>query len=309
MNNLKLKNIPTDILKKKKKEKKDFSLPQKIFFADNEEIPDKIIVYLSEKINLFQIDKAVEYKFTKLKEDLNNNKIKLKILRKKLEDVFIESERKEIEREIDKEKEFIKNIEENILFDKYKLETKYILEKFNILISKPDIKNLEIIQDYLTIASNYIGIEVIKKIENNIKCNGCQLDLRDIDENYTGIYICPECNCINNYIKPIKHIKDSEHYLLNTGDDDINNFIKVLSKFEGKNVSLIPDSLYGELDSYFLSKGMREGKYYKKLEANKEGKKEGTSKRKMWAALEELNYNQYYDEINLKNLHRTCPIP
>ena len=124
------------------------------------------------------------------------------------------------------------------------------------------------------------------------------MDLKEVGENFDGIYICPECNCINNYIKPIKHVKDSEHYLMNTGDDDINNFIKVLSKFEGRNVSLIPDILYKKLDEYFISRDMEKGDFYKKKDHNNEGKKEGTSKKKMWAALEELGYNQYYDEIN-----------
>lgn len=293
MNNFK---IPKDILQKKKKAIKTISLPQKILFANNEEIPDRIIVYLSEKVNLNQIDKAVEYKFLKLKENLNTNKQRLHILKDKLNDDLIQSERNIIEEKIITERKNINDIENNISYKNYKLQTKYLLEKY-----KQENNNMEIINDYLYIAEKYINIEIIKKIETNISCNGCHLDLKDIEENSDGIYICPECNCINNYIKPIKHIKDSEHYLLNTGDDDINNFVKVLSKFEGKNVSLIPDSLYKELDEYFLSKDMKKGDYYKKLECNEEGKKEGTSKKKMWAALEELGYNQYYDEINYIN--------
>ena len=294
MNNKDEKFIPSDILKKKKKVKKDTFLKKSIFFADNEEIPEKIIVYLSDKINLSQIDKAVEYKFKKLKEDLKNNKYKVQILKNSLNEFMVESEKKEIEEEIIKENIFIENIEKETTLNKYRFEVKDILDYYN----KQDKVNLKIIENYLDIVKNYIEIEIIKKVESNIKCNGCQLELSDIDENYAGIYMCPECNCINNYIKPIKHIRDSEHYLLNTGDDDINNFIKVLSKFEGKNVSLIPDTLYQELDDYFLKKGMKEGNYYKKLDFDKEGKKEGTSKKKMWSALEELNYNQYYDEVN-----------
>lgn len=292
MNNF---NIPDDILQKKKKVKKKNSLSQKILFTDNEEIPGKIIVYLSMKTNLDQINKAVEYKFFKLKENLQNNKNNLNNFKKKLDNVFIESDRKEIEELIIQEKEYINNVEKDIMLNNYRSKTKHILENY---YSNNNEDKLEIIKFFLSIAEKYINIEIIKNIETNIKCNGCHLDLKDIDENYDGVYICPECNCINNYIKPIKHIKDSEHYLLNTGDDDINNFIKILSKFEGKNVSLIPDNLYKELDEYFLNKNMEKGDYYKKLEYNDEGKKEGTSKKKMWAALEVLNYNQYYDEIN-----------
>ena len=286
-------NIPADILKKRKKKNKTVLDSQKIFFTDNKEIPDRIVIYLSEKINLDQINKAIEYKYKKLKEDLFKDKEKLNSLIIKLNNVIIESERKELENQKKELEDFIKKTEEEEMLNKYLKESKGILENYN-----NDNKNISIIEDYLEIAKKYINIEVIKRIEDNLKCNGCQYDLKDIEENYDGVYICPECNCINNYIKPIKNIRDSEHYLLNSSDDDINNFIKVLSKFEGKNVSPIPDILYEQLDNYFLNRDMKIGDYYKKHPCDDQGKKEGTSKKKMWAALEELGYNQYYDEIN-----------
>jgi hypothetical protein len=282
-------DAPKDIIKRRIKNKRQM-IPKKILFADNEEIPDKIIVYLSNKINLDQIDKAILHKFKQLKIDIENNKSDIEILSKKLENTVIESKRIDIKLKIDEEMIYIKNIEEEIALKKYKK------EKGDLLI---DYKNdIDKIKNFLEIAKDYINIEIIKKIEDNIKCNGCDLDLKEIGENFDGVYICPECNCISNYIKPIKYIKDSEHYLMNSGDDDINNFIKVLSKFEGKNVSLIPSILYEKLDEYFLSIDMKKGDYYKKLPYNEDGKKENTTKRKMWSALEELGYNQYYDEIN-----------
>lgn len=284
--------VPQDIIRRKKTKKKSI-LPQKIFFTDSEEIPDKIIVYLSERINLEQIDEAVNHKFSKLKEDLDNKEKLINKLEEKLSNAVIESERKELESKIVSQKEYYEIIKKDILLNKYKDESKDLLEKY-----KKSENSIDNVLEFLEIAKKYINIEVIKKIEDTIRCNGCNLDLKDIGENFDGIYICPECNCINNYIKPIKHVKDSEHYLMTTGDDDINNFIKVLSKFEGKNVSLIPDILYKKLDDYFISRDMEKGEYYKKQPHNEEGKKDGTSKKKMWAALEELGYNQYYDEIN-----------
>jgi hypothetical protein len=284
--------VPQDIIKRKKKTKRTV-LPEKIFFADDEEVPDKIIVYLSEKINLEQIDRAINYKFSKLKDDLENKEKLINVLETKLNKAVIESERKDLQIKIIREKEYFTLIRDDILLEKYKTESKELLDNY-----KESDKKLDKVIDFLDIAEKYINIEVIKKIEDNIKCNGCSLDLKEVGENFDGIYICPQCNCINNYIKPIKHVKDSEHYLMNTGDDDINNFIKVLSKFEGKNVSLIPDILYKKLDEYFINRDMEKGDFYKKKDNNNEGKKKGTSKKKMWAALEELGYNQYYDEIN-----------
>lgn len=282
-------NVSKDIIKKRVKNKRQI-IPKKILFSDDDDIPDKIIVYLSNKINLDQIDKAILHKFKQLKIEIIETKKEVENLFKKIDDIVIESEKLNIQIKIKEKENYIKNIEEDIILKKYEK------EKGNILLDYKN--NLDVIKDYLEIAKKYINIEVIKKIEDIIKCNGCNLDLKEIGENFDGVYICPDCNCINNYIKPIKYIKDSEHYIINYGDDDINNFIKVLSKFEGKNVSIIPNYVYEKLDEYFLNINMEKGDYYKKLPFLEDGKKENTSKKKMWSALEELGYNQYYDEIN-----------
>jgi hypothetical protein len=282
-------NVSKDIIKKRVKNKRQL-IPKKILFSDDEDIPDKIIVYLSNKINLDQIDKAILHKFKQLKIEIIETKKEVENLFKKIDDIVIESEKLNIQIKIKEKEDYIKNIEEDIILKKYEKEKGTILLDYK--------NNLDVIKDYLEIAKKYINIEVIKKIEDIIKCNGCNLDLKEIGENFDGVYICPDCNCINNYIKPIKYIKDSEHYIINYGDDDINNFIKVLSKFEGKNVSIIPNYVYEKLDEYFININMEKGDYYKKLPFLEDGKKENTSKKKMWSALEELGYNQYYDEIN-----------
>ena len=41
---------------------------------------------------------------------------------------------------------------------------------------------------------------------------------------------------------------------------------------------------------------MEKGEFYKNQDFTKQGKKENTSKKKLWAALEFLGYNQYYNE-------------
>ena len=43
---------------------------------------------------------------------------------------------------------------------------------------------------------------------------------------------------------------------------------------------------------------MKTGEYYRNLELNSKGKKEGTSKKKLWNALENTGNNKYYDESN-----------
>lgn len=289
MNNF---NIPKDIIKKKNKKKKTV-IPKDYFYLDKEEIPDKIIVYLSKNIDLLQIDKTIFYRYTKLKENLDKNKNYIVELKKEYDKSYIESKKKDLLDKIDREKDYVNNIEKDIILNRYLEISKIYIHSF-----KEGIRDLNLIKDYLEIANNYIMIDIIKNLEDNINCEGCGKELECFEENIEGFNVCPYCHCINNYIKPFKCIKDPEHYLLNTGDDDINNFIKVLSKFEGKNVSNIPEELYTKLDNYFLNKGMEVGIFYKDLPHDEEGKKEGTSKKKMWTALETLAYNQYYDEIS-----------
>lgn len=280
-----------DIIKKKNKKKKTV-IPKDYFFLDKEEIPDKIIIYLSKDIDIFQIDKTIRYRYIKLKENLYKNNKKLQKFKNEYNESVIEADKKNLKELIDKETTYIKNIEKNIIIEKYNLQSKDLLEYF-----KENKKDLSRVKDYLEIAKKYIKIDIIKKLEDNIFCEGCKKELDELEENQEGYNICPYCNCINSYIKPFKFVKDPEHYLLNTGDDDINNFIKVLLKFEGKNVSNIPEILYTKLDTYFLNKGMEIGNYYKNLPLTKDGKKDGTTKKKLWTALEDLGYNQYYDEI------------
>jgi len=289
MNNF---NIPKDIIKKKNKKKKTV-IPKDYFYLDKEEIPDKIIVYLSKDIDILQIDKTIFYRYNKLKENLDKNKNYIVELKKEYDKSRIESKKKDLLDKLEKETKYIYNIENDIILNRYLEISKMYIHSF-----KEGIRDLNLIKEYLEIANNYIMIDIIKKLDDNINCEGCGKELECFEENIEGFNVCPYCHCINNYIKPFKCVKDPEHYLLNTGDDDINNFIKVLSKFEGKNVSNIPEELYTKLDNYFLNKGMEVGSFYKELPCDEEGKKEGTSKKKMWTALETLGYNQYYDEIS-----------
>ena len=156
----------------------------------------------------------------------------------------------------------------------YLRETSLHLEEY-----KKD-QDIEKGKSYIILCKNYIKIDLIKRDIYSFGCRGCGLDLKEIKEDMDGIYECPDCKCVNHCIKPIKYIKDLEHHNSNSYDDDINNFMKILDKFEGKNVSSIPDKLFDELDEYFLTKDMKKGDYYRSKELTGEGKKEGTSRKK-----------------------------
>ena len=58
-------------------------------------------------------------------------------------------------------------------------------------------------------------------------------NLEDLKEDSEGIVTCPICNCINTYMKPNNYQRDLEKFNY-CFDEDVNNFIKILDKFEGK---------------------------------------------------------------------------
>ena len=142
--------------------------------------------------------------------------------------------KKELELEIQEKNKYIHSIDSEEKINQYK-------DRVSDIINNNELSDIET-ENYLEIAKKYINIEIIKNLEENIICQGCKKDLKDYIENLEGIYICPECHCINNYIKPIKHIKDTEHYLIDNNDDDINNFIRFCLNLK-VNVSNIPDSI------------------------------------------------------------------
>ena len=175
-------------------------------------------------------------------------------------------------------------------FDEYFDNYQYILDKYEL--TDNDIY----LQDFLDLCNKYVKIECIKQIELMVRCKGCDKKLESDEETDDNIYTCSECQCINTFLKPNSYSRITDSY--SSSEDDTNNFIKVLDKYEGKNEPHPPDEIYEELDIYFVSMKMKNGEYYRNIPLNENGKKDGTSKRKLWDALENTGNNKYYDESN-----------
>lgn len=167
-------------------------------------------------------------------------------------------------------------------------------KKLMLEMIKEDDKNY--LQKYLDLCNKYVRIECIKTVENTLICKGCSKALESEDEIEDNTYVCTDCECINRYLKPNCYSKTSDKFP--SSEDDTNNFVKVLDKFEGRNEPYPPEEIYEELDLYFISMKMKKGDYYKNLPFNEKGKKDGTSKKKLWDALENTGNNKYYDESN-----------
>ena len=175
-------------------------------------------------------------------------------------------------------------------YDEYVQDAPDLIHEYEL--EKSDV----ILQRYLDLCSKYISIECIRKNTFKLKCKGCEKELESDEENDDNIYVCSDCECINTFLKPNTYSRIGDRFIM--PEDDTVNFIKVLDKFEGKNEPHPPESLYEDLDDYFLSMKMKCGDYYKRLPLNDKGKKDDTSKKKLWDALEHTGNNRYYDESN-----------
>ncbi len=201
-----------------------------------------------------------------------------------------------------KEKINVDQIDEVIRFKLKKLNLEESLEKYlessseKISIYKqfPTKINLE---NYLDVCSIYIRVERIKNITYTFKCKACDNNLEDLKEDSEGVVTCPICNCINTYMKPNNYQRDLEKFNY-CFDEDVNNFIKILDKFEGKTNMMVNQDFIKLLDDYFLGIGLNKGNYYKDLRLTIDGKKAGTSRKLLWMALEKIGYSQYYDEVS-----------
>jgi len=175
-------------------------------------------------------------------------------------------------------------------FDEYLNISPQILEEYK------ETDDSFALQQFLDLCSIYIKLECIKQLDLVVRCKGCSKELDSDEESEDNIYTCSGCECINTFLKPNSYSRITDNY--SNSEDDTLNFIKVLDKFEGKNEPHPPDVIYEQLDNYFVSMGMKNGVFYRNLEVNKNGKKDGTSKKKLWDALENTGNNKYYDESN-----------
>lgn len=290
--------IPKNIFKKKDKTRK--KIPTNIFAGTDLSIPDKIHIFFSDKIDIKRINDIIMHKFNILHKNRELFREEINILKTKIKKEVTLTILKDYQKKLDDLLKLFKDYSNNTTLNMYISSTKKFLE-----IEDPDLQTCE---QYINICSRYINIEIMRKNKKFFSCKGCGNSLEFAIEEEENIYICPVCNCFNNFISPYNYIKDVEYG--KSVDEDVSNFSKILDKFEGKNSIDIDKDLITKLDNFFLSKDLKKGSYYKNLPKNKEGRKDGTNKKMLYEALEYLNYSQYYDETNyITNIYWGWDLP
>lgn len=156
-------------------------------------------------------------------------------------------------------------------------------------------KRLQIIEEYLDLASNFILIRRIKS-QKMSKCPACQAPPEKAEES-NGTSIC-ECGY---QVSLYASLSSSSSLLPKTNYDDRNNFIRGMKRVQGKSVGKLPDSLLEALDKYFEKKEGPSRTKMKDVPLNEYGEKPDTSMEIMKCALKETGYSSLYNEIPFIN--------
>lgn len=164
------------------------------------------------------------------------------------------------------------------------------VDKYSNSMTANDYKRLEVIRQYLEIASTYINFQYYPDCKITIKpyCISCSRPLGRMND---GEWHCP-CGFITYKIRDTSAVSkgESEYRPEST-------FVKELTYFQGRENIPLPDDLHSKLDAYFASKGIyREEILLAPLDPY--GKRKGTSLRLMIEALHAIGYPQLYKRAN-----------
>lgn len=161
---------------------------------------------------------------------------------------------------------------------------------------------LSYIDEFLDIASNYIELDIIRinNRPNNI-CIDCGYSLAKVATNEVGTKRCPICSTEHDVIITEKLAKDGARINTNNSSEDesIDNFLRAFIRYQGLQTDVPPDSLYEELDAYFIRHGRPIGAEIKKLPLNSRGRRGDTNHKMIWSALSQIGRAEYYEDANL----------
>jgi len=162
----------------------------------------------------------------------------------------------------------------------------------------------EVIRIMLLIISSvkrYTNISFDVELTSICHCIECDFDLTNVIPEADGIIRCPECrveNEANRY--PKKSISTSKHSSTHHGDySERGNFIKFISRFQGKHGVTIDDNIKNKLDIYFVKEKQDIGSEVKQRPNDFKGFKVGTSLNMMLKALKSCGFSGYYDDVYL----------
>lgn len=182
------------------------------------------------------------------------------------------------------------------------------LGKYNngVIFGQEDSLNFEnhqerirIIDSYLNIARNYISIDVLREPITNHNCVICGHNVSKVIPNEDGFQECNNCGYErrfynNGVLGEIEKVTNS-----NSEYEDIKNFMKAITRFQGKQKFNYTKELVAKLDKYFLSISKPPGDVIKTMPADARGRRGNTDIKMLLKALQEIGERDLYEDAIL----------
>lgn len=271
------KKVPICYLNKDAAEKIDYSKP--------------IIVKFAKDYNINHLDFLILNKFDTYKKEIPKLKEKIKDISNKIKyDSSLNIHTRYNRKKISKYKNKIKQIEKEKEKKKYVELTRELLNLYNNI---EESSKINIINDYLLIASRYINLIIYKNEEINNHCFNCGQEIiflgnsEDTQHCSNCKFELPNTGNIKAYIR------------MSSGEEvkpiNINNFIKIVIAFKGEDGFILDKADIKLLDKYFISRGIKD------LSKIKSGRTKNNSIPMMRKALGEIGRSKYY-----KNIYSIC---
>lgn len=288
--------------------------------------PDRVVAKYSEDLNIIKIHEAIMTRFAHEAAEIPGLQARLHpvhgvIAIPGLHSGMTVNERREYLQNVESMTSRLRDLQNRTALTNYLDQSLSILKAYKLVSSdaskgivsirklgqKPEVdperisNRLNIIQQYLEVARDYISLDVVHINQIKARCPGCGIDFSQvvIDEE-SGLCIC-DCGVERENLSQHSLYKDSTR--VNIGNrnnyEDWENFEKALIRYQGRQQNKPPQKLYDQLDAYYRKIQKSLGAEIRSRPSLSDGKKEGTSRQMMLDALCETNNSAYYDDVNL----------
>lgn len=286
--------------------------------------PDRVVAKYSEDLNIIKIHEAIMTRFAYEEAEIPGLQARLQPGHREIAGLhsgMTVNERREYLQNVESMTSRLRHLQNRTALTNYLDKSLSILKAYKLVSSdaskgivsirklgqKPEVdperisNRLNIIQQYLEVARDYISLDVVHINQIKARCPGCGIDFAQvvIDEE-SGLCIC-DCGVERENLSQHSLYKDSTR--VNIGNrnnyEDWENFEKALIRYQGRQQNKPPQKLYDQLDVYYRKIQKSLGAEIRSRPSLSDGKKDGTSRQMMLDALCETNNSAYYDDVNL----------
>ena len=308
------------------------TLPELGEIEPTESPPDRVVAKYSEDLNIIKIHEAIMTRFAYEEAEIPGLRAQVQTSHQGLHPGMTINERRQYLQQVDSMQSRLGDLQNRTALTNYLGKSLSILKAYKLVSSdaskgivsirrlgqkqeaNPEkiTNRLNIIQQYLEIARDYIILDVVQINQIKARCPGCGIDFSQvmIDEE-SGLCIC-DCGVERENLSQHSLYKDSTR--VNIGNrnnyEDWENFEKALTRYQGRQQNKPPQKLYDQLDAYYRKIQKSLGVEIRARPSLSDGKKEGTSRQMMLDALCETNNSAYYDDVNLvMNVYWSWKLP